>query len=65
MTIWTDRVDGNVKVLVHTPNQVEHLDFVDEEVREQFAGKSGYFNFEPLLMQLIIELRKANKGDRG
>lgn len=35
--------------------------FLDEEVRKIFRGNVA-FTFEPLLLQLIIEIRKLNES---
>lgn len=42
---------------VSIPKPPDYMDFVDSDIRVMFDGRGGYLSHEPLLAQLIKEIR--------
>ena len=61
----------SVELLDNAGNDITHIfetmpdymEFVDPDIRQMFEDKQ-YFSYEPLLAQLIKELRKLNGRER-
>lgn len=53
-----ERVRATIKIR-QSPAYLE-TDLIDEDIKKVFKEKGGYFSYEPLLAQLIKELKIKN-----